>query len=82
MLQKLTSYAYPVNIGQLDYYVVFGTQSGLLQDLQRGKQCPIGVEQTPIDPPLTPLDPPRPPRPPQNLSITPPTTNLIPLVIL
>ena len=36
-LQKWTSDDYPVNICQLDYYVVFGAQSGLLQDLERGK---------------------------------------------
>ena len=36
-LQKWTSDDFPVNICQLDYYVVFGAQSGLLQDLERGK---------------------------------------------
>ena len=33
-LQKWTSDDYPVNICQLDYYVVLGAQSGLLQDLE------------------------------------------------
>ena len=63
-LQLWISDAYPVNIGHLDHYVVFGTQSGLLQDFQKGKQCHMGVKQNPLDPPLTPLDPPRPPQKP------------------
>ena len=51
MVQKLVSDAFLVNIGQLDHYVVFGTKSGVIQDFQRGKMCPIGVKQTPSDPP-------------------------------
>jgi len=31
-VQKWTSDVYPVNIGRLDYYVVFGTKSGAIQD--------------------------------------------------
>ena len=47
--------AYPVNIGQLDHYVVFGSQSGAVQDFQLAKKCPMGVKLTPL---LTTLDPP------------------------
>ena len=39
----------PVNMGQLDHNVVFGTKSGAVQDFQRGKKCSIGVKQTPLD---------------------------------
>ena len=53
-VRKWVSDAYPVNIGQLDHYVLFGTKSGAAQDFQRGKKCPIGVKQTPFDP-LDPL---------------------------
>ena len=35
-VQKWASDAYPVNIGQFDHYVVFGTKSGAEQDFQRG----------------------------------------------
>ena len=31
-VQKWTCDVYPVNIGRLDYYVVFGTKSGAIQD--------------------------------------------------
>ena len=43
-VQKWVSDSHPVNIGQLDHYVVFGTKSGAVQDFQRGKKCQIGVE--------------------------------------
>ena len=43
---KWTSDAYSVNMGQLDHYVVFGTKSGAIQDIQRGKKCPKGIKQT------------------------------------
>ena len=35
-VQKWAGDAYPVNIGQFDHYVVFGTKSGAEQDFQRG----------------------------------------------
>ena len=47
-VQKCVSDANPVNIGQLDHYVVFGTKSGALQDFQRDKKGTIGVKQTPL----------------------------------
>ena len=50
--------AYPVNMGQLDHLVVFGTKSGAAQDFQRGKKCPRGFKQTPLHPlkhPQTPI---------------------------
>ena len=50
---KWVSDAYPINMGQLDHHVVLGTKSGAIQDFQRGKMCPIGVKQTPLDPPKT-----------------------------
>ena len=34
-VQKSVSDAYPGNIGHLDHYVVFGTQSGAVQDKTR-----------------------------------------------
>ena len=46
-VQKWVSDADPINIGQLDHYVSFGTKSGAVQDLymgpnfKRGKKCPI-----------------------------------------
>ena len=46
---KWASVAYSVNMGQLDHYVVFGTKSGAVQDIQRGKKCPIGIKQTTAD---------------------------------
>ena len=49
--QKWVSDAYSVHIGQVDHYVVFGTKSGAVQDIQRGKKCPIGIKQTTADPP-------------------------------
>ena len=52
--QKLASDFYPVNIGQLDHYAVFGTKSGAVEDFQRGKKCPTGVNQTPSRPPDPP----------------------------
>ena len=61
---KWVSDVYPVNIGQLNHYVVFGTKYSALQDFQRGKTCPIGVKQTP-------LDPPKPPQTAQKLPQTP-----------
>ena len=56
-VQKRVSGASPVIIGQLDHNVVFGTKSGAIQDLQRGKKWPIGGKRTPPWPMLTPLDP-------------------------
>ena len=37
-VQKWVSDAYPVNMGQLDQYVVFGTKSGAIQDFRTGKK--------------------------------------------
>ena len=58
---KWVSYAYPVNMGQVDHHVVNGTKSGAIQDFQRGKKHPVGVKQTPlnpfIDPPQNQLNP-------------------------
>ena len=50
-VQKWVSDANPVNIGQLDHYVVFGTKYGAIQGFQRGKKCPTEVKQTLSDPP-------------------------------
>ena len=47
-LPKSVSDAYPGNIGHLDHYVVFGTQSGAVQDIQMGKNCSVGAKQTPF----------------------------------
>ena len=75
--QKWVSDSYPVQIFQLDHYVVFETKSGAVFDFQRGKKCPIGVKQTPSGALQTPLEP---PGPPQKPLMTVPTTNIIPLV--
>ena len=48
-VQIWVSDAYPVHIGQSGHYVVFGTESGAVKDLQRGKKCTIGVKQTHLD---------------------------------
>ena len=61
-VQKWVNDTYIVNFGQLDHYVVFGTKFGAVQDFQRGKVCPIGIQQTPLDPPR----PPKPSKKPQN----------------
>ena len=45
---KSVSDAYPGNIGQLEHYVVFGTQSGAVQDIQMGKNCSLVAKQTPV----------------------------------
>ena len=37
-VQKWVSDVYPVSIDQLDYYVVFGTKSGAVQDFQKAKK--------------------------------------------
>ena len=47
--QIWVSDAYPVHIGQLGHYVEFGTKSGAVQDLQRGKKPTIGFMETPLD---------------------------------
>ena len=47
-VQKWVSDAYPGNIGQLDHSVVFGIQSGAVQDIRMGKNCSVGAKQTPI----------------------------------
>ena len=47
-VQKSVSDAYPGNIGHLDHYVVFGTQSGAVQDILMGKNCSLGAKQTPF----------------------------------
>ena len=47
-VQKWVSDAYPGNIGQLDHYVVFGIQSGVVQDIRMGKNCFLGAKQTPV----------------------------------
>ena len=59
--KKEVSCAFPVNIGQLDCYIVFGIKSGAVQDIQRGKKCPLGVKQTPLDHRWPPLNPPKTP---------------------
>ena len=56
--QKWASDAYPVNISQLDQYVVFGTKSSAVQDFQGNKKCPKGLKQTPSGPPQTLPNPP------------------------
>ena len=64
-VQKSVSDAYPDNIGHLDHYVVFGTQSGAVQDIQMGKNCSLGAKQTPFWLPLTtPWTPQNPLKPP------------------
>ena len=47
-VQQSVSDANPGNIGHLDHYVVFGTQSGAVQDIQMGKNCSLGAKQTPF----------------------------------
>ena len=47
-VQKWVRDAYLENLGQLDHYMVFGTKSGAVQDLQRGKKCLLGVEWAPL----------------------------------
>ena len=54
MVQKRVSDTYPVNLGQLNHYVVFGTKSDAVQDFQKSRTCPIEVKQTPLDPPKHP----------------------------
>ena len=51
------SEAYRVRLGHLNYYVVFGTKSGVIQDLQRGKMCCTGVKQTLPEPSRNPQVP-------------------------
>ena len=81
-VQKWVSDNHLATIGQLDHYVVFGTKSGTVQDFQRCKKCPIWVKQTTLDPPSDPPNSPNHPQAPKTRSVTLPTTNLIPLVIL
>ena len=50
-VQKWVNDTYIANFGQLDHYVVFGTKFGAVQDFQRGKMCPIGIQQTHLTPP-------------------------------
>ena len=71
-VQKWVSDADPINIGQLDHYVSFGTKSGAVQDFQRGKKCSLGVKQTPFDPPRPPKTPPNSLETPPNPIINPP----------
>ena len=71
-VQKWVSDANPVNIGQLDHYVVFETKSGAVQDLWRGNKFPIGVKQPPLDPPRLPKTPPNSLKTPPNPIIDPP----------
>ena len=78
-VQKWVSDTYLVNIGQLDHYVLFGTKFGAVQDFERGKKCPIGVQETP---PRLPQTTQTPTKPPQTPSVTLLKTNFIPLVIL
>ena len=47
-VQKWVGDANPVNLGQLDHYVVFGTESGAVQDFQRGLTCLIGGKSIPL----------------------------------
>ena len=47
-VQKSVSDAYPGNIGHLDHYVVFGTPSGAVQDIRKGKNFSVGAKQTPV----------------------------------
>ena len=77
-VRKWVSDFHPVNIGQLDHYVVFGTKSGVIQGFHRGKKCPIGVKQTPLDPPRLPKTP---SKPPKTQLLTLPGAYLIPLAI-
>ena len=71
-VRKWVSDAHPVNIGQLDHYVVFGTKSGAVQEFWRGYKCPIGVKQPPLDPPRLPKTPPNSLKTPPNPIIDPP----------
>ena len=71
-VQKWASVAHPVNIGHLDHYVVFGIKSGVVQDFQRGKKCPGGFKQTPLDPLKHPQTPLKTPPNPLNPIIGPP----------
>ena len=66
-VQKWVNDTYIANFGQLDHYVVFGTKFGAVQDFQRGKMCPIGIQQTPLDPPRPPPRPPKPSKKPQTI---------------
>ena len=47
-VQKWVSDAYSGNIGQLDHYVVFETQSGAVKDILMVKNCSVGAKQTPV----------------------------------
>ena len=59
-VQKSVSDAYPGNIGHLDHYVVFGTQSGAVQDIQMGKNCSLRGQADPFLTTLDhPMDPPK-----------------------
>ena len=53
-VQKWVRDAFSENLGQLDHYVVLGTKSGAVQDLQRGKKCLSGVEWAPPGPSKAP----------------------------
>ena len=75
-VRKWVSDSHPVNIGQLDHYVVFGTKSGVIQGFQRGQKCFIGVKQNLVDPP-TPTKTPS--KTPKTQYLTLPIANLIPL---
>ena len=75
-VQKWVSDANPVNIGELDHYVVFGTKSGVIQGFQRGQKCFIEVKQNLVDPP-TPTKTPS--KTPKTQYLTLPIANLIPL---
>ena len=75
-VQKWVSDANPVNIGELDHYVVFGTKSGVIQGFQRGQKCFIEVKQNLVDPP-TPTKTPS--KKPKTQYLTLPIANLIPL---
>ena len=53
-VQKWVRDAFSENLGQLDHYVVLGTKSGAVQDLQRGKKCLSGAEWAPPGPSKAP----------------------------
>ena len=46
-VHKRVSDAYPVNLGQLNHYIVFGTKSGAVQDFQSGQNVPYRGQTDP-----------------------------------
>ena len=59
-VQKWVNDTYIINFGQLDHYMVLGTKFGAVQDFQRGKMFPIGIQQAHLTSPRPPHTPPKP----------------------